>query len=150
MRAWRATMQASFFLSFLTALSTTIEQNTDCDIKIERNPIGIGKLQQGKGGHAHPRRPGRPHRKESHLELTGVEALGEGGGVVEESAADPAADARRDDRAAHKRLRTRVAAAPLPRGGVARWLVRVQDGSAVGGVGARACGRRHRGLPSSL
>lgn len=81
------------------------------------------------------------------MELTGVEALGERGGVAEESAADPAADARRDDRAAHKRLRTRAVAAPLPRGGVTRWLIGVQDGSAVDGVGARACGRRHRGLP---
>lgn len=55
------------------------------------------------------------------MELTGVEALGEGGGVVEESAADPAADARGDDRGAHKRLlRTRAAAAPLTHGAVAR------------------------------
>jgi len=39
---------ASFFPSFLTALSTTIEHNTDCNIRIERNPIGIGKLQTGE------------------------------------------------------------------------------------------------------
>ena len=37
-------------LQIFFPVSTTIEQNTDCNIKIERNPIGIGKLRQGKEG----------------------------------------------------------------------------------------------------
>ena len=44
-----ATMQVSFFLSFLTALSTSIEQNTDCNIRIEREPNQDRQPATGEG-----------------------------------------------------------------------------------------------------
>jgi hypothetical protein len=86
-------------------------------------------------------------------ELTGVEALGEGGGVADEAAADPAGDARLDDRAAHQRLRGRARAAAAsgpPRGGAARRRAGRQEGGAAGARARAGRRRRSRGSPGSL
>lgn len=50
-------------------------------------------------------------------ELTGVEALGDGGGVAEDSAAEAAGDARHDGRAAHHHHLAGFGAVAAPRGG---------------------------------
>ena len=80
-------------------------------------------------------------------ELTGVEALGEGGGVAEEAAADPAGDARRDDRAVHQHLRGRAraaAASAQPRGAAARRRAWRQEGRAAGARARARAGRLRR------
>ena len=69
-----------------------------------------------------------------------MEALGDGGGVAEDAAAEPASDARRDARAAHLRLVVGVHALSAAR----RELLGMHGG----GAGAQACRhrRRRRGL----
>ena len=69
-----------------------------------------------------------------------MEALGDGGGVAEDAAAEPASDARRDARAAHLRLVVGVHALSDAR----RELLGMHGG----GARAQACRhrRRRRGL----
>ena len=69
-----------------------------------------------------------------------MEALGDGGGVAEDAAAEPASGARRDARAAHRRLVVGVHALSTAR----RELLGMHGG----GAGAQSCRhrRRRRGL----
>ena len=132
----------------------TITKSESNRIQSMTDGLELGRSDQQTGwGNAAQKKKGVAFRG-SHQEageLTGVEALGEGGGVAEEAAADPAADARRDDRAAHQSLRGRARAAASsaqPRRGAARrrgW--RQESGAA--GARARAGRRRSRGSPSS-
>jgi hypothetical protein len=78
--------------------------------------------------------------KEVREELTRVEALGDGGGVAEDSAAEAAGDARRDGRAAHHHHLVGVGAGAVaaPRGGGAAVELPGRHGGGAGPAGGEA------------
>ena len=90
--------------------------------------------------HASRNASARGERAWRQGELTGVEALGDGGGVAEDAAAEPASDARRDARAAHRRLVVGVHALSTAR----RELLGMHGGGA--GAQSYRHRRRRRGL----